>query len=137
MYLCTCILLYLCTCYCESGEGLWLQAEAAIQTHSFGDADPQPVITPKAKKIHRMSPKQLIPSIHISLTTTDPCLPSTAVLSLFSRSSQLGPRNVKGSLLFIHLCLAVWVCLKLASGNMVLLQIGAKDFTVLCTFFLV
>ena len=35
-------------------------------------------------------------------------------------------------MLFIFLCLAVWVCLKLGSENMglvMLLQIGAKDFT--------
>ena len=36
--------------------------------------------------------------------------------------------------LFIRLCLAVWVCIKKGSENMVLvmlLQIGAKDFTVM------
>ena len=27
--------------HCESGEGLWLQGEAALQTHSFRDAEPQ------------------------------------------------------------------------------------------------
>ena len=43
----------------------------------FRDADPQPVIPPNEKKNHGMSPKLLTPGIHISLTTTDPCLPST------------------------------------------------------------
>ena len=26
--------------HCESGEGLWLEGEAAVQTHRFRDADP-------------------------------------------------------------------------------------------------
>ena len=39
--------------HCESGEGLWLQGEAALQKHSFKDADPQPVI-PQNKKIDIM-----------------------------------------------------------------------------------
>ena len=29
--------------HCEAGEGYWLQGEAALQEHSFRDADPQPV----------------------------------------------------------------------------------------------
>ena len=37
--------------HCESGEGLWLQGEAAFQMHSFRDADPQPVIPQNLKKI--------------------------------------------------------------------------------------
>ena len=35
--------LHCITTHCESGEGLWLQGEAALQTHSFRDADPEPV----------------------------------------------------------------------------------------------
>ena len=35
----------------DSVKGLWLQGEAALQTHSFRDAEPQPWITPDAKKI--------------------------------------------------------------------------------------
>ena len=38
---------------------------------------------------------------------------------------------------FINLCLAVWVCIKQCSENMVqvvLLQIAAKDFTVIHTY---
>ena len=35
--------------------------------------------SPNAKKNHGMYPKQLTPGIHISLTPTDPCLPSTAL----------------------------------------------------------
>ena len=38
------------TGHCESGEGLWLQGEAAIQMHIFGDADPQSVIPKNQKK---------------------------------------------------------------------------------------
>ena len=34
--------------HCEAGEGYWLQGEAAMQAHSFKDADTQPVI-PKKK----------------------------------------------------------------------------------------
>ena len=37
-------ILYTCTDHCESGEGLWLQGEAALQMHIFRDTDPQPVI---------------------------------------------------------------------------------------------
>ena len=33
--------------HCEAGEGYWLQGEAALQAHSFRDADPQPVIPKK------------------------------------------------------------------------------------------
>ena len=45
----------MCAHHCESGEERWLQAlegegEAALQTHSCRDADPQPVI-PQNKKI--------------------------------------------------------------------------------------
>ena len=36
--------------HCEAGEGNWLQGEAALQTHSFRDADPRPVI-PKNRKL--------------------------------------------------------------------------------------
>ena len=36
--------------HCESGEVLWLQGEAELQTHSFRDAEPQPVIPPNANK---------------------------------------------------------------------------------------
>ena len=52
----------------------WLQDEAALQTHSFIDADPQPVTPPNEKKSHGMSPKLLTPCIIISITTTDPCI---------------------------------------------------------------
>ena len=36
---------------CESKEGLWLQGEAAFETHSFRDAEPQPVIPQHDEKI--------------------------------------------------------------------------------------
>ena len=37
--------------HCERGKGLWLQWEAASQAHSFRDAEPHPVISPKQRKI--------------------------------------------------------------------------------------
>ena len=37
--------------HCESREGLWLQGEAAFETHSFRDAEAQPVIPQNDKKI--------------------------------------------------------------------------------------
>ena len=40
----------------ESGEGLWLQGEATLQTHSFRDADPQPVILHNSKMIMEYLP---------------------------------------------------------------------------------
>ena len=61
--------------HCESGEMPWLQGEAALQTHSFRDADPQPVIPPNEKKNHGMSPQLLTPGINISLTTSAPLTP--------------------------------------------------------------
>ena len=67
-----------CAAHCESGEELWLQGEAALQVHSFRDSDPQPVIPPNEKKNHGMSVIQLRPGMNISLTASDPCLPSTA-----------------------------------------------------------
>ena len=42
-------------------EVLWFQGEAASQTHSFRDAEPQPVIQPNANKTHENCSKQLIP----------------------------------------------------------------------------
>ena len=36
--------------HCESGEELWLQGEATLETHSFRDADPQPVVPQNEKK---------------------------------------------------------------------------------------
>ena len=41
----------------ESGEGLWLQGEAALQTHSLRDADPQLVIRQNKTKIMKYTPK--------------------------------------------------------------------------------
>ena len=69
---------------------------------------------------------------------TDLCLPSVAwqwsVVGYY-RGRQLWPRNgTEYSLLCVCLCLTVWLCLKMCSENMVLmrlLQIGAKDLTVI------
>ena len=70
----------------------WLQEEAALQTHSFRDADPQPVISPNEKKNHGMSPKLLTPGINISLTWLPPLTPvylalhGTAVMFITSEA---------------------------------------------------
>ena len=53
----------LCTCHCESREGLWLQGEASFETHSFRDAESQPVIPHNSKKNHEMSLKERDPTI--------------------------------------------------------------------------
>ena len=45
--------------HCEFGEGLWLQGEAALQTHSFRDADPQQVIPLKENKTIEFLPSSL------------------------------------------------------------------------------
>ena len=85
--------------HCDSGEVIWLQGEAALQTHSFRDADPQPVVLQNAKKFHGMSPKHFRPGLNTSLITTNPCLYSTAwqcSVVFYSRNSQLGLRNVMG-----------------------------------------
>ena len=123
--------------HCESGEVLWLQGEAASQTHSFRDAEPQPVIPPNANKNHGKFPKKLRPGISTSMSTTDLCLPNTAwqwSVVCYYRISQLGPRNgTEYFLVSVFLWQAVWLCLKMGSGNIVLirlLQIGAEDLTV-------
>ena len=81
--------------------------------------------------------KQLRPGINKSLSTAHLCLPSAAWQENFICYyvfSQFGPRNeTEYSLLFIFLCLDVWLCLKMAPENMVLvrlLQRVAKDLTV-------
>ena len=60
-----------CIRHCESGEGLWLQEEAALHMHSFRDAEPQPEIPQDPNNNHGMSLKQPTPGLHISLTTTE------------------------------------------------------------------
>ena len=67
-----------CGMHSESGEELWVQGEAVLQTLSSRDAKPQPVIAPYAKKNYEMSPRQLRTGINISLTPKDPFVPSTA-----------------------------------------------------------
>ena len=118
----------------ESGEVLWLKGEAASQTHSFRDAEPQPVIPPnEKKKKHGKSPKQLRSGISTSMSTTDLCLPNAAwqwSVVRYYWISQLGPRNwIEYSLLsaicylISAICLAVWLWLKLGSGNMVMMRL--------------
>ena len=118
-------------------EGLWLQGEAASQTHSFRDAEPHQVIPPNAMKNHGIFLKHLRPDLSASLSTTHPCLLSTVWqwrVICYYRICQLRPKiRTEYSLLYVCLCLAVWLCIKMSSGSMVLmmlLQIGAKDLTV-------
>ena len=69
-----------CTCYlhCESGEGLWLQGDVALQTNSFRDREPDQVIPPNKKKKYVIFLKQLRQGIGASLSTTYLGLPMTA-----------------------------------------------------------
>ena len=94
-----------------------------------------------------MRPAQLRPGMNIYLTTTDIFL---AIIAWTcnepncSWSSQLVPNTPPGQyFLFIYLYLAVWLCLKKCPKNSVLvvvLQIGAKDLTVIndiyCLYYL-
>ena len=48
----------LLTSHCESGEGIWLQGEAASEAHSFRDAEPHPVIPENAKNNYGIFPKK-------------------------------------------------------------------------------
>ena len=95
----------------------------------------------KYRKPHEIFPKQLRPGISTSLSITDLFLPRTALqwcVVFKYRIRQLGPRNgTEYYLLHICFCIAVWLCLKMGSENLVLmrlLQIGAKDLTVWVTY---
>ena len=71
----------------------------SIKKHCFRAGEPQPVIQLIDKKNLGVSLKQIRPGINISLPITNLCLPSTACQTsvvCYSRSSQLGPINVKG-----------------------------------------
>ena len=121
---------------------LWFWGKAlALRVSSFSfsfrDAEPHPVIVSNAKKNHGLFQKQLRTDINTSLFTTDFCLHSTVWqwrFICYYRICQLGFRNrTEYALLCIFLCLDVWLCIKIISGNMVimrLLQIEAKDLTV-------
>ena len=69
------MMLWIVLTHCESRKGLWLPEEAASQPYSFRDAEPQPVISPNAKK--NIFPKQTKEGISTSLSPTDLCLPIT------------------------------------------------------------
>ena len=121
----------------ESGEGIWLQGEAASEAHSFRDAEPHPVIPANAKNKYEIFPKKLRPCNNTNLSPTDFCLPSTAwqwSVVCYCRFCLFRPENeTEYSMLFICLCLAVWLCLKTGCENRVLarmLKIGATDLTV-------
>ena len=122
---------------CESREGIWLQGEAASEAHSFRYAEPHPVIPANSKNNYEIFPKKLKPCNITNLLTTDLWLPSTAwqwSFVCYNRICLLGPKKeTEYSLLFICLCLAVWLFLKIGYENMVLarlLQIGATDLRV-------
>ena len=124
--------------HCESGEGIWLKGEAASEAHSLRGAEPHPVIQANSKNNYEIFPKKPRPCNNTNLSTTDFCLPSTAwQLSVFwyYRIRLFGLKNeTEYCLLFICLCLAVWLCLKMGYEKRVLvrlLQIAATDLTVL------
>ena len=76
--------------HCEAGEGNWLQGEAALQAHSFRDADPQPVIPKKESGwnwLQCSEPVQLYKRKHQLLQ--------------FVLSGAVKPREGKGSLTHI------------------------------------
>ena len=60
------------------GKGFGFKVKQHYKTHSFQDSEPQTVISLNGIKNDAMSPQKLRKGIHISLTTTDPCRPSTA-----------------------------------------------------------
>ena len=64
--------------HCESGEGIWLQGEAALEAHGFRDAEPHPVILANAKNNYEIFSKKLRLCNFTNLSPTDLCLPSTA-----------------------------------------------------------
>ena len=72
------MVLFFCNTHCESGEGIWLQEEAASETHSLRDAEPHQEIPENAKNSYEIFPKKLRPCNNTNRLTTDFCLPSTA-----------------------------------------------------------
>ena len=134
-----CYLKGLCTIYTSLwvwGRALAPWVSSITNTELQRDAEPHPVIPPNAKKNHRIFPKQLRPEISTSLSTTRLCLPSTVMqlrVICYYIICQRGPRNRSVySFLCICVSLAVWLCIKMSSGSMVLmslLQIEANDLT--------
>ena len=115
------------------GRALALR-ESSITNTQLKRRRPTPGDPTKLNKRKKwISPKQLRPDITISLTTTDPCLPSLGWQwsnVCYSISSHLVRRNLTYNL---SLCRAVWVCFKQGFENkvlVVLLQIWVKDLTV-------
>ena len=94
------------------------------------------MIPPNAKKNHGIFQKQLRPDIASTLLTTYLSLSTVWQWRVicYYRICQLRPRNRKEYLLICFcLCLAVGLCIKMSSWNivlMMLLQIEAKDLTV-------
>ena len=81
----------------------------------------------KIKKNHGKLPKQLRPGLSTRMSTRDLFLPNTAwqwSAVCYYRIRQLGPRNgMEYVLLSVCFCLAVWLCLIMGSGNMVLMRL--------------
>ena len=83
--------------HCESREGLWLQGEAAFETHSYRDAEPQSVIPLNEEKILKCLPSSHTKPKNIILTTIYMYIPSTVYqgrVVCYSKISQLGPRII-------------------------------------------
>ena len=119
---------------------VWLQGKAALQTHSFRDAEPPSEISTNATKQHGFSTKKLRSDIDISLTITDPCLPTTAwqcSAVCYSRSSQFGSKNMQDNLCSSFAC--AWLFGSFSNWALITwcwwwwLQKRAKDFTTLYT----
>ena len=95
----------------KARERLWLQGKAASKTHSFKDAELQPVIQPKAKKNHEIFSNQLRPGISTSLSTIDVCLPTlhdNEVLSVTTESVSLDLEMTQNIPCYVFA--SVWLC---------------------------
>ena len=68
--------------HCESEEVPWLQGEAALQTHSFRDADPQLAIPSNEKEFPRASPLGTPSGGGVFLTVYPSSRPNTDTVSL-------------------------------------------------------
>ena len=124
--------------HCESQDELWLRGEAALQTQSFRDAEPQLGIPPKERKIMRCHPCS---SDQESISAWPPLTP--LYLALHGRAMMpIAPGAVNLCILIrqdnifsISTCPLLWGSAKksaLKQGAGVLLKIGAKDLTVVC-----
>jgi hypothetical protein len=115
-------------------EKIYGDRQTDRQAHSFRDAEPHPVNPLNTRNNHEIFPKQPRPGINTSFITTNLCLTSTAwkrSVDCYYRISKFSKWD-KILFAFYLPCLAVWLCLKMSSENMVLvrlLQIGARELT--------